>query len=446
MGKHNYFRISPNQNKLDHNIMSAYSVTKFNKFFSIYLLFLFLFGVYYLHYKHGVGNDTSISEYLINYHGGFVRRGLIGEVLFRYSEFFDLNLRFQIFLFQSFIYSIFLILVFKLFKDFKKSALMLFAIYTPIFLLFPIAELESLGRKETVIYVFFLALLLIKNPKYANIFTFCILPIFCMVYEEIILFSSFIFAVIIIKNKIKDFKSAAKLSLLFLPSILVIFYFMAFPISAENHKIMADSLMNVFGESCYMSCNLVMGNDIDHFSSNIGYIWGDHAHIPSILTRYFFVILIGFFPIFFLSYHSNFKDNIYFTKIRLNNIFLFMLISFIPIIPLYIFGGDWGRWIGMTITFTTTFYFYLYKNNHLNLDQALISKKLTFFLNKRKLVTFIFIIFAFGWNQKTTNVEDVASNPLYKIPYNTAKRIIGWDSFQILQDSPLIKWHKETIE
>ena len=89
MGKHNYFRISPNQNKLDHNIMSAYSVTKFNKFFSIYLLFLFLFGVYYLHYKHGVGNDTSISEYLINYHGGFVRRGLIGEVLFRYSEFFD---------------------------------------------------------------------------------------------------------------------------------------------------------------------------------------------------------------------------------------------------------------------------------------------------------------------------------------------------------------------
>ena len=147
-------------------------INSFNKYFFFFFSLLCLLGIYYLHYKHDVLNDSSISEYLINYQGGFVRRGLIGEILFIYSDYFNLNLRFQIFLTQSTIYTIFLILIFNLLKNFEKNAIMLFAIYTPIFLLFPIAELESLGRKDPFLYVFFLSLILIKNTKHANIFTF----------------------------------------------------------------------------------------------------------------------------------------------------------------------------------------------------------------------------------------------------------------------------------
>ena len=422
------------------------TINNFDRYFKIYLISLFFLGIYYLHYKHNAGTDSSISEYLINYQGGFVRRGLIGEMLFLYSEYFDLNLRFQIFLFQSIIYSIFLILIFNLFKDFEKNVIILFAIYTPIFLLFPIAELESLGRKESILYVFFLSLILIKNTKHANLFTFFILPLVCMVYEEVLIFTPFIFAVVLIKNKIDNFKSAIKLSLLFLPSIFIILYFMYYPISVENHKIMADSLLTVFGESCYMSCYLVVGNDINDFSSMIGYIWGDHTHIPSILTRYFLIILIGFFPIFLLSYFSVFKENIFFTKIKLTNIFVFLIICYIPIVPLFLLGGDWGRWVGMTITFTTIFYFYLYKNNFIKIDYLSLNHKLNFFKDKKKFVIVLFIILAFRWNPKSTSVEDVATFPIYKIPYNTAKRIFGWGSYQILQDNIIIKLHKKYIE
>ena len=421
-------------------------INSFHKYFSIYLSLLFLLGIYYLHYKHNVSNDSSISEYLINYQGGFVRRGLIGEILFRYSDYFNLNLRFQIFLTQSAIYTIFLILIFNLFKNFEKDVIMLFAIYTPIFLLFPIAELESLGRKDPFLYVFFLSLIFIKNTKFANIFTFLVLPIFCMIYEEIVLFSPFIFAVLILKNKSTTFKSTFKLSLLFLPSLALILYFFMYPLSLENHKIMADSLMNVFNERCYMSCYLVVGNDITSFSDMVNYIWGAHSNVPIILMRYFLVILIGFFPIFFLSFHSSFKNDIFFTRIKLRNIFLFLLACYIPIIPLFVVGGDWGRWIGMMITFTTIFYFYLYQNDFISVDHSSITRKLLFFKNKKKLVIFIFIIFAFGWNQKTTNVEDVASKPGYKIPYNTVKRIVGWGSFQLFQDTAIIKWHRKIVE
>ena len=336
------------------------SIKNFNKYFAVYLSFLLFFGIYFLYSKHNVGNDTSISEYLVNYQGGFVRRGLIGDIIFRYSEYLNLNLRFQIFIFQSVIYSTFLILVFNFFKNFEKNVVIMFAIYTPIFLLFPVAELESLGRKEPFLYVFFLTLIMIKNVKHANIFIFFILPVFCMVYEEIILFSPFIYSVILIKNKISDFKSAIKLSLLFLPSIIIVLYFFTNPLSMENHKVMADSLINVFGESCYMSCWLLVGNDINSFNSMINYIWsGPHVNLPEIFIRYSLVFLIGFFPIFFLSYHSSFKKDFFFYKIKLKNILLFLLISYIPIVPLYILGGDWGRWTNMTITFTIIFYFYL---------------------------------------------------------------------------------------
>ena len=98
------------------------------------------------------------------------------------------------------------------------------------------------------------------------------LPIFCMIYEEIVLFSPFIFAVLILKNKSTTFKSTFKLSLLFLPSLALILYFFMYPLSMENHKIMADSLMNVFNETCYMSCYLVVGNDITSFSDMVNYI------------------------------------------------------------------------------------------------------------------------------------------------------------------------------
>ena len=429
------------------NIDNFKAIDNYEKYFKIYLISLFFLGIYYLHYKHNAGTDSSISEYLINYQGGFNRRGLIGEILFRYSDYFNLNLRFQIFLFQSIIYSIFLILIFNLFKNFKKNVIILFAIYTPIFLIFPIAELESLGRKESVLYVFFLSLILIKNTKNANLFTLLVLPLVCMIYEEVLIFTPFIYAVILIKNKINNFRSAIKLSLLFLPSLIIVALFFIYPMSSEHHVILANSLLNTFGEECYMACSLLVENDITSFFSMINYIWsGPHINLPSILLRYFLIILIGFFPIFLLSYFSFYKDNIFFSKIKLKNIFLFLIISYIPIIPLFLLGGDWGRWVGMTITFTTIFYFYLYKNNFIKVDYLSLNQKLNFFKDKKKFVIVLFIIFAFGWNQKTTSVEDIATNPLYKIPYNTAKRIFGWESFQILQNLTIIKWHKSITE
>ena len=429
--------------------LKYFSIHKnFDKFFIYYLLSLLIFGIFYLHYKHSVLNDSSISEYLINYQGGFVRRGLLGEIIYNFAIYFKLELRFAIFIFQSLFYTIFLFLIYNFFKNIEKNIIIIFSILTPIFLLFPVAEIESLGRKEVVLYIYFLTLININNPKDANSFTLLFLPIVTLIYEEIVLFSGFIFAVLIIKNKINNFFSSFKIILLFVPSALIIIFFLVSPLSIDGHKLMIDALMLNFNETCYMSCNLLISNDITSFNHMLKYIWGGINFNFKIIIffRYFLIFVIGFFPVFYLSYHSNFKKYNFFYIFNLKNILLLLLVLFIPIIPLFMFGGDWGRWIGMLITFTTIFYFYLYKNNFIEVNYKKIRKELYLFKYKKILVTFFLFLFAFSWNQKTTSVEDVATNPIYKIPYKTIKIIFKIDSLRIFEDSAIIEWHKKYIE
>ena len=126
-----------------------------NSFF-IYISINTLLVIFWLNEKHLVGNDSSISEWLINYQGGFTRRGFGGEIGMTLSNFLDISLRRSIFLIQTMIHTAYLGLIYFYFKDFKLNIVQKFALYAPIFLLYPLAELEALGRKEIILFLFFL--------------------------------------------------------------------------------------------------------------------------------------------------------------------------------------------------------------------------------------------------------------------------------------------------
>ena len=65
-----------------------------NKYLKLYISILFIFSIFYLHEKYNVGNDSTISEWLINYEGGFTKRGLIGQIAIYISEFSNYSLKF----------------------------------------------------------------------------------------------------------------------------------------------------------------------------------------------------------------------------------------------------------------------------------------------------------------------------------------------------------------
>ena len=435
------------------NYNDFHAFRNFNKYFFIYLTVLSFCAVISLYFKHTVGNDSTISEWIINYQGGLTRRGFLGEICFHIAIYFDVGLRFVIFLFQSIFFIFLMILNFYFFKNIKQNILTIFVIFTPIFILYPVAEIEVLARKEIFLYIYFLGVINLcdyKNNynKYLDKYILFVTPVICLIYEQVVLFFPFVVACLIFHKRALTFKSFIKICLLFVPSLLIVMFFFIFPPSIEDHEVMKKSLLINFDENCYMSCELLRHFDINNPSFIIQSTFADANFNQIVLWifRYVLIFLIGFSPLLFLSFHSKIKVENFFSTLKLNNIIYLMFFLYLPIIALFVIGSDWGRWIGMMISFSTYLYFYLYKNDHIDVDFLEISKKLSFFKNKKILIIFIFIIFAFGWNQKTSRSGDVATNPLWKIPYNTSKKIFGWNSFRILEDSIFLIWHQKYIE
>jgi len=419
---------------------------KFNLYFFIFINLIFLLAVFYLYEKHLVGNDSTISEWIINYQGGFTRRGLIGEICFKIAIYFDLNLRFVIFIFQSSLYLLFTILVYNFFKNTPKNIISILAIYSPIFLLYPIAEIEVLARKEIFMFIAFIIFLNISSLKISNnylyLYIFFIFPIICLIWEPFIFFFTFALFIVLLRNNTNEvfYKKIFKIFLSFSSSLVLIFFIITNLLTPEEHEIMANSLMNNFGEECYMSCAFLKSKS--SIKAQFDSIFFSIS--PIVVIRYFFILLIGFLPLLIMLYNSNLsKEIIFFSKkISLLIIFIFL---FLPTTILFASGSDWGRWVNISYTFSILTYFYLIKNNYINFKNEIVIFD-NFYQNKRKLFIIMFIIFAFGWNQKTSITGDIGTNSVYKILYNTSKRIFNFGSIRLFEDYPIIKFHKKYIE
>ena len=123
-----------------------------------YFLILLIFSYIFLFTKHEVGNDSTISEWFINYEGGFTKRGIVGQIAIELSRYFQTSLRWTIFILQTLTLTIYIFLLFNLLKKLKFERLIILSVFTPIFILYPVAEIEVLARKEIIIFSFFFVL------------------------------------------------------------------------------------------------------------------------------------------------------------------------------------------------------------------------------------------------------------------------------------------------
>ena len=404
------------------------------KYLNLYILILFIFSIFYLHGKYNVGNDSTVSEWLINYEGGFTKRGLIGQIAINISEFFDYSLRQSIFFFQIFSVGIYYLLLINFFKSIKLNKIFLLSIFTPIFLLYPVAEIEVLGRKEIIIYSFYLIYLTLQNFRQKNYYRIFLLPLLMLIWEPVVFFFIFWLIVDYIEGVFeKNYNSLIKYLFTFMPAILVGVYIALNPISEIDHKKMEFFLKENFNENCYMSCALLLSKSsiYDQFQANFD------LFSFKIFLRYFLIILIGFGPLLILIKFSQFR--------KLNNKkFLFLVAP--PIFVLFMMMSDWGRIVNIFYTFSVISFLYLYKKKLVLINNEILENFFVKVFNRKYIYTFFFIIFCFGWNPKTSLTGDIGTNPLWKIPYNASKRIFGYDSFRLFEDSFIIKWHKKYIE
>ena len=408
------------------------------KYLKIYLSTLAFLSIYWLYYKSSVGNDSTISEWIINYQGGFTRRGLPGEIAFHLAKYFDLSLRFVIFVLQSITYVFYLYLIYFFFKKITLNLIFIFAFFTPIFLIYHLAELEVLARKEIFMFIGMIWFYEVSKKESGHfkplIWVFFILPLVTILYEPAAFYYPFFAAALIIKlRNFKAFKIFNILIIVFIPS-LIASWFSAFELlSNDGFQIMKNSLKDNFGEECYMSCGL-MGSKKEalvHISHTIQKLKeGGEYSIYIYLFRYFLIMLVGSLPLILIITFSSLK-----IKIFNFNYLLYPFILLNLFVPLHwLMFLDWGRAVNITYVSSFLFLFYLYKNNYIHVDTKKIEEKVlfyfdliikySFFRSKKKLTIFIFIIYAFGWSPPTLLSADVNSFPGYRIPYKTIKTAI----------------------
>tara|TARA_B100001057_G_scaffold336872_1_gene337697 strand:- start:289 stop:1482 length:1194 start_codon:yes stop_codon:yes gene_type:complete len=391
---------------------------KIDKYLSLYLIILLSFSYFFLFVKHQVGNDSTISEWFINYEGGFTKRGVIGQIAIELSRYFETNLRWTILILQSFACTIYFLLLYDLLKNLKYERVIILSLFTPIFILYPIAEIEVLARKEIIVFSLFLIYFLIPRNNSFKLFSFVIFTLLAMlVWEPIIFFYPLILLYEVVDNKIKKFDiDFIKIILGFIPSLAIALIFIINPLTASEHASMALVLKNEFGQTCYMSCGLLIGKStiLQQFEGNYG------RYSLEVFVRYFLIISIGFFPLISLIKNSSLKSkNILLFRYFKNPLTLFY-ICLTPVILLFAMGFDWGRWVNITYVILALIYFKLLLDKHFILNYEKLKKNFLYKI-KGKMFVFFFIIFCFGWNPKTVITGDVASFPGYRVPYKVFK-------------------------
>ena len=299
-------------------------------------------------------NPWAFTELLINYEGGFVRRGFIGNLIYQIdSDGILFDTLYDIVFINFFIFV--LLVVINLEKS-NLTSLQKLLFHISIFAPFNITLfINYTARKEIFIINFYLLALLIFRTKNKKIFLFScfffsILSI--LIHEGITFFIYFPFLVYLMKKKnvSKQYINALNYMMISIFTVIIL--------NKGNNQIVDQIWSSLSSEDIALINNL-NPNAI----TAIG--WGV---IDTLKTTYVLVFSgsliywIVFFAMLIYTISIVFYDNIAETYASLKN----TLVSnkqFILIIPLFIVGFDWGRWI-FTIFYLLFFTLLLdYKKN-----------------------------------------------------------------------------------
>ncbi len=402
---------------------------KYGDLFIFYILIISFLTVYYLISQNIVITNNAIAEWLINYQGGFVRRGFLGEIVYQISLFFKINLRFTFLILQIFLYLIYYILIYKLFRNIKFNYLILLTVFSPIFILFPVAELEALGRKEIILFII---LILSSNFFFKNnennfglFFISLSFPILLLIFETSIFYSFFFIFIILISCKKLNKKYFTKLFLFSLPSLIIVFLLILNPHSMEDTEKMCEALKKV-GEACGMPTFFL--------SKKIGYHMQEVNWKPEHILRYLTIFLLGFGPLLALIKNSRFNKAKVDENLKKLPFVYYILISILISLVMMFIAVDSGRWMHISYSCSIITYFIILKNKVVILNQN--SSLIKFFETKiNKLIKILlFLVVCMSWNPKAVYHEDIGSLPLYRAIEKTTNYYENILSIKIFQN------------
>ncbi|MDC0941086.1 hypothetical protein OAR75_01885 [Candidatus Pelagibacter sp.] len=380
---------------------------KKKKFSNHFLITILLSSFIYFLWSIKLLNDFPwryvFTDWIINYEGGFIRRGLLGEISINLSNFFDLNIKYIFFIIHLFAYLLFHLLFYKFFSNFKKNYVFYLLCFSPLVFLYPIATFEAFARKEIFYITFFLLncyLSIRVNNRYVIFFSTNLLVILSyLIHESSLFFLSFFYLsyfVFLIKNNYK-IKISEIGFIIIVYSILL--FLLSIPVTDEKLSEMVYLVNQNFFELTKFSGAITwLQNDP---SSAFLFLKYNHVSFKFIFQN---ILYLHFLLIFlYLLYINNFfKSGKYF--------FILTILSFFGPLILFIVWLDWGRLVYIFYNFCLIFTFYCLHNDKgvfIKIDKLPIINNLNY---KFKLL--ITISYISLWTPKIFYNNDVEFFPL----------------------------------
>ncbi len=370
------------------------------------LLFIILLLVLSVHFYQSffsmLGNKWAFWELFVNYEGGFIKRGILGEIFINLNGLFNIK-PFSFFspLFV-FLYSLQLIIFYKLIYSYKSfKTLYILIVFSPALLLFNFYDINTYFTKDnfTKVAILIHALFIAKKvnnknsiKKYNNFLNYLIIPFLffnILNHEHQVFFISVHLLLTILVNYnydgIKSYKCLKFYLILLIPFFTILFT----PTSFEKVSLINDSI-RIFGAKISDlhagNINLMIGAFIKwHFLEMDAY-----NHNISDFLNLFICIILSLF-LFYLIFHYLVKKNIYEMNWFVKK---YYLLFFLPGLAMFLCALDHGRTINIFLTHFVAFYFAL-KINNKKFKLILDYFNNSFFL---KVFSFIFLIFyVFLW-------------------------------------------------
>ena len=362
-------------------------------------------------------SDWQYVDWIINYQGGFVRRGLIGEFLFRLYELTKINLDILILVFVSLIILFNSYFLLRSTKYAYNSYINTLIFLSPGFFLYSIMNSEIIGRKDILmIFVMGFFVFFEKNINSRKLFLLLSssIIVLCLSHSAFLFYTPYILFLYFLikinrKEKIKIFEIVFFISLLFLILFLILFN----QGTEFQVKEICSSVKNFVSEKCKFHGQIKwLQNDLNAYlyektTTGINYFQSLFVYLSSFVLVYFFLGL--------KIYKSKFKTN-YYSFDKINPLIVFILL-FSLTLPSYILALDWGRYI--FISYSSSFFIFIYclKNNLISTTFDIKLNNTVFFL--------IIILYSFFWTfpfYNATNFKLVLEKPIISILKHLEKK------------------------
>jgi len=329
-------------------------------------------------------NSWKMGDWLINYQGGMVRRGLLGELIYQLAHITKINPGIYVVLFQMFFYTVFFAFSYVLLKRQHSLLPYAFLIFSPYIFTFQINDLAGGFRKEIIFFAilsFTVWSATLKDHKsFENFFytTLLIYPAVILTHEMLIIFMPYLLVVYVMTIKLTK-KKFFLITFLLIPSIFALLVTIYYSVITPSQ---VEEIFNSIARENYA----LKGGAIAYLDSDPSDLRGTLIRYLELYPYKYYVLIAAFSLLAYIPISK---------KLGLlikNKFSLFLiLISLLGTIGLNFFVADWGRSIYINLVSIFILSLMIPKNIEKNQSHAIIKS-----VNIFSIV--FFIIYVFFWH------------------------------------------------